>query len=105
MDLGLRPRTVLAAKDPFKLRTKSRDPQRVAWLKSHTDLGPRELEWLGDGWSSPVAALRPAQLLARVQKVATHFGGDPDRRAPAAGGVISRAPARAGWARARRPRG
>ncbi|MEV0129189.1 hypothetical protein AB0H83_12130 [Dactylosporangium sp. NPDC050688] len=91
VDLGLRPRTVLAAKDPFKLRTKARDPQRVAWLKSHTDLSPRELEWLGDGWSSPVAALRPAQLLTRVQKVATHFGGagDPARRAAAAIGFMT----------------
>lgn len=91
VDLGLRPRTVLAAKDPFKLRTKARDPQRIAWLKTHTDLAPRELEWLGDGWSSPVAALRPAQLLTRVEKVATHFSGadDPARRAAAAVGFMT----------------
>ena len=77
--------------DPFKLRTKARDPQRVQWLKTHTDLSPRELEWLGDGWSSPVAALRPAQLLTRVQKVATHFGGadDPAQRAAAAVGFMT----------------
>ena len=91
VDLGLRPRAVLAAKDPFKLRTKDRQPERIAWLKANTDLTPKELEWLGDGWSSPIAALRPAQLLARVKKVATHFSGanDPAQRAAAAVGFMT----------------
>ncbi|MFC5004061.1 hypothetical protein ACFPIJ_40325 [Dactylosporangium cerinum] len=91
IDLGLRPRTVLAAKDPFKLRTKDRQPERIAWLKANTDLTPKELEWLGDGWSSPVAALRPAQLLARVEKVAGHLSGkdDPAQKAAAAIGFMT----------------
>ncbi|MET7420171.1 hypothetical protein [Dactylosporangium sp. NPDC005555] len=86
VDLGLRPRSILAAKDPFKLRTKARQPERIAWLKTQTDLTPKELDWLGDGWSSPVAALRPAQLLARVEKVAAHLrkAGAPDRDEKAA---------------------
>ncbi|MEV4516259.1 hypothetical protein AB0K00_45770 [Dactylosporangium sp. NPDC049525] len=93
IDLGLRPRSVLAAKDPFKLRTKDRQPERIAWLKANTDLTPKELEWLGDGWSSPVAALRPAQLLARVKKVADHLrragGPDPAERAAKAVGFMT----------------
>ncbi|MEV4141148.1 hypothetical protein AB0J72_54415 [Dactylosporangium sp. NPDC049742] len=93
VDLGLRPRTVLAAKDPFKLRTKARQPERVAWLKAQTDLTPKELDWLGEGWSSPVAALRPAQLLARVKKVAEHLrtstGPDRDEKAAMAVGFMT----------------
>lgn len=91
VDLGLRPRTVLAAKDPFKLRTKARHPERVAWLKANTDLTPKELEWVGDGWSTPVATLRPAQLMARVEKVAAHLGKatDPDQRAAMAVGFMT----------------
>jgi hypothetical protein len=87
IDLGLRPRTVLAAKDPFKLRTKDRQPERIAWLKANSDLTPKELEWLADGWSSPVAALRPAQLLTRVKKVADHLhrAAAPERAAQAVG--------------------
>ncbi len=93
IDLGLRARTVLAAKDPFKLRTKDRQPERVAWLKANSDLTPKELEWLGNGWSSPVAALRPAQLLARVEKVAAHLrraaAPDRDERAAMAVGFMT----------------
>ncbi|WP_326999799.1 hypothetical protein OHA72_32280 [Dactylosporangium sp. NBC_01737] len=93
IDLGLRPRTVLAAKDPFKLRTKDRQPERIAWLKANTDLTPKELEWLGNGWSSPVAALRPAQLLARVKKVSDHLrraaAPDPAERAAKAVGFMT----------------
>jgi hypothetical protein len=91
VDLGLRPRAVLAAKDPVRLRTKDRQPARIEWLKANTELTPQELEWLGKGWSSPVAALRPAQLIARVQKVATHFSGanDPAQRAAAAVGFMT----------------
>jgi hypothetical protein len=91
IDLGLRPRTVLAAKDPIRLRTKDRQPERIAWLKANSDLTPKELDWLGDGWLSPVAALRPAQLLARVQKVAEHLSGknDPAQKAAAAVGFMT----------------
>lgn len=92
IDLGLRPRTVIATKDPIRLRTKDRDPERLGWVKANTDLTPKELEWLGKGWTSPVAALRPAQLLARVEKVAAHLrkgGGDPDERAAMAVGFMT----------------
>lgn len=91
VDLGLRPRAVFDLKDPIKLRTKDRQPDRIEWLKANTDLNAKELEWLGGGWSSPVAALRPAQLLARVEKVATHFSGakDPARKAAAAIGFMT----------------
>jgi hypothetical protein len=93
VDLGLRTAAVVAAKDGFRLRG-APDPDRVAWLRANTKLTAAELTWLEKGWWSPVAALRPAQLLARVEKVATHFGragqpSDPDQRAAAAVGFMT----------------
>jgi hypothetical protein len=91
VDLGLRPRGAVAAKTSFLLRGKARHPDRIAWLRASTTLTRSELDWLGRGWSSPVAALRPGQLIARVEKAATELGRptDPDERVAEAVGFMT----------------
>ncbi|MGH3875847.1 MAG: hypothetical protein ACRDSK_02275 [Actinophytocola sp.] len=74
---GLRPRTVLRRRRRFlRLRWPAR-PRGLDGL----ELDPEEMEWLTQRWWSPIAAVRPKQLLAAVTKAVERAGAaDPDWR-------------------------
>ena len=76
MDAGLRPRAVMAAKGAIRLRT-------APGLRAiPAALSAKEVEWLGKGWWSPIGAVRPAVLIARVEEaVRRAVAVDPAQRA------------------------
>ncbi|MEV5836525.1 hypothetical protein [Nocardia sp. NPDC052112] len=76
---GLSPRAVLANASALRLR-ESR-PDDIAFLRAEP-LSEAEIEWLADGWWSPLAAVPPAKLLTALQRAVERIedAGDPDRR-------------------------
>jgi hypothetical protein len=73
MDAGLRPHQVMAAKGAVRLRTAPLDEHQVARLRD-ARLPAKELAWLAQGWWSPIGAVRPAVLVARVEEAARRAG-------------------------------
>jgi hypothetical protein len=74
---GLRPRTALANSTLTKLREQRVPRERLAGL----GLNAREVDWLAEGWWSPLAAVSPKRLLAAVAKATERASAavDPDR--------------------------
>lgn len=90
VDLGLRPSMVMSG-GALRLRDRRPLTERISWLRTTGRYRPDELDWLEQGWWSPVAALRPGQLLARVESAAQRFrqAGDPAERSAAAVGFLT----------------
>jgi hypothetical protein len=78
VDAGLRPRVVRGKKNMVLLRHKPLPPGELMGLP----LTPAEVRWVGAGWWSPVAAVRPAALLDAVGKAVLRAQehADPERR-------------------------
>jgi len=91
VDLGLRPASVLAAKNPVKLREDKPSAESLAALRADGTLSDKELNWLADGWWSPLAALPPLALVTRVEAFVHRQGErrDPDQRAAASVGFLT----------------
>lgn len=79
IDAGLRPRQVMSAKGALRLRAAPVLEPQLAALRA-AGLTEKELAWLARGWWSPVGALRPAVLIAKVQATVTRaLAADPAR--------------------------
>jgi hypothetical protein len=92
LDVGLRPRAVMNAKGAVRLREAPPPAEQIEWLRSTGLLTEPELNWLAKGWWSPVAAIRPGALIARIEALvqrARDHDPDPDRRAAAAVGFLT----------------
>jgi hypothetical protein len=91
LDAGLRPRSVQGSKKAVKLRGALPAEEDLAALRTQAELTERELKWLSQGWWSPVAAVRPAVLLARVHTAVGHVqaAADPARRLAADVGYLT----------------
>ncbi|MEE2060213.1 hypothetical protein [Rhodococcus artemisiae] len=78
--VGLRPRSVMDDESAILLREPVSSHSAMQFL--HDPLFPNEVEWLDDGWWSPIAAIPPARLLAAVSSAAERIedDADPDRR-------------------------
>lgn len=78
---GLSPRAVLANASMLRLCEPRPTERETAFLRREP-LSELEIEWLADGWWSPIAAIAPAKLLAAVQRAVERAedAGDPDRR-------------------------
>lgn len=87
-DAAPRPRALVGAKGAVRLRDAAPDARTLSALQSAGQLTRAELDWLAKGWWSPVAAIRPAALIARVESVVAR-SGDPDRRAASAVGFMT----------------
>lgn len=81
--VGLRPRTVMSQEKALRLREKPLSEDEVAALRaSPLRLTEDEIAWLARGWWSPLAAVRPAKLLAAVTRAAERAAAaaDPAQR-------------------------
>jgi hypothetical protein len=91
LDTGLRPRSVQGSKKAVKLRGAPPAEEDLAALRAQGELTERELTWLSQGWWGPVAAIRPAVLLARVHSAVRHVqaAADPAQRLAADLGYLT----------------
>jgi len=81
IDAGLRPRHVMSAKGALMLRAAPVKEPQLAVLRATGEFTEKELAWLARGWWSPVGALRPAVLIAKVEAtVSRALAGDSARR-------------------------
>jgi hypothetical protein len=88
LDLGLRPGAAMTNKNAVRRRDQAPEPALIEQLRGI--LTDAELEWLAQGWWSPVAALRPSILVGRVTTAVERAPtSDPDRRAAAAVGFLT----------------
>lgn len=87
-DLTPRPSVVRTAAAAVRLRQPAPASDAVRWLRASGLLTDAEVDWLAQGWWSPVAALRPSNVVGRVAAVAQR-AGDPDRRAASAVGFLT----------------
>jgi len=88
MDISPRPRSLISARGAVRLRDSAPGAKVMKQLAG--TLTPPELEWLAKGWWSPVAALRPSDLIARVFGASERASSaDPERRAAAAVGFLT----------------
>ncbi|GIJ44494.1 hypothetical protein Val02_13800 [Virgisporangium aliadipatigenens] len=88
MDASPRPAAVKAAKGAAKLRDVPPPQEHLAALRGQ--LSDADLDWLAKGWWSPVAAIKPASLLQRVQTAVDRLGAaDPDTRRAASVGFLT----------------
>jgi hypothetical protein len=80
IDLGIRPRSVIRG-NAVRLRDPPKPDHVADKLRASGTLTDDEIDWLCNGWWSPVAAVRPAVLLAAVASAAdrARAAGDPDR--------------------------
>jgi hypothetical protein len=87
--VGLRPRSVMDDESAIRLREPVSARSATQFL--HDPLFPNEIEWLDDGWWSPIAAIPPARLLAAVSAAAGQIEdeSDPDRRSARQLGFLS----------------
>jgi hypothetical protein len=75
-------------KNALRRRDQAPEPALIEQLRGI--LTDAELEWLAQGWWSPVAALRPSILVGRVTTAVERAPTrDPDRRAAAAVGFLT----------------
>ncbi|WP_433627377.1 hypothetical protein [Nocardia sp. CA-120079] len=80
--VGLSPRAVLANASTLRLRDPRPQPQDTEFLHGEP-LSAAEIEWLCEGWWSPIAAIPPAKLLMVLERAVERIedASDPDRRA------------------------
>ncbi|KRV46472.1 hypothetical protein AQ490_11275 [Wenjunlia vitaminophila] len=81
--VGLLPRSVMAHENAVRLRESPLPQYGVAELRaSCPTLTDEELDWLAQGWWSPLAAVPPAALLTAVHQAARRAAEatDPDHR-------------------------
>lgn len=71
---GLRPRTVLKAKAAVVLRERKPTASEVAGLRA-SGLEQAEIEWLANGFWSPLAASSPARIIGMVHRAAVRVTG------------------------------
>ncbi len=88
VDLTPRPRVVLRGRRPVLRRDQPPRRDQMRRLRDAGGLTDDELAWLGKGWWSPIAALRPATLIRRVETAVDRLG-DPARRTAAAVGFLT----------------
>jgi hypothetical protein len=89
VDASPRPSALKGAKNAFRLREPPPPAEAIAPLRQTGLLAEPELKWLAQGWWSPVAAMRPAAVITRVEAAAGRTTKDPDRRAAAAVGFMT----------------
>ncbi|WP_433198110.1 hypothetical protein ACQP1G_03015 [Nocardia sp. CA-107356] len=79
--VGLSPRAVSANASALRLR-EPRPPQADTAFLSREPLSVAEIEWLAEGWWSPIAAIPPAKLLAVLERAVERVedAADPERR-------------------------
>jgi hypothetical protein len=87
---GLAPRTVMASRSPMRLREDAPPPEELARLRRES-LAQEEIDWLAEGWWSPIAAVPPAKLLSAVDRSVQQIEemSDPDRRRALAVGFLT----------------
>jgi hypothetical protein len=71
-----RPRAVMAAPGAVVLRDRPPPRAHIEAVRATGRLTEPELAWLARGWRSPVAALSPAGLVARVEVIAAHLAAE-----------------------------
>ncbi|MCT2591751.1 hypothetical protein LHJ74_17920 [Streptomyces sp. N2-109] len=89
---GLLPRVAIAHKSAFRLRTKPLAQSQRDWLRAtFPALTKEEHAWLAQGWWSPLAAVRPAQLLHAVTRAAerAEAQSDPELHQARASGFLT----------------
>jgi hypothetical protein len=87
---GLMPRAVLDKASSLRLCKQPPDPTELDKLARNLLL-QTEIDWLAEGWWSPIAALPPARLIAMVKRAIERFedATDPDRRRAYAIGFLT----------------
>ncbi|NKY58193.1 hypothetical protein [Nocardia flavorosea] len=75
--LGLAPRAVLDNESAIRLRERPPAGNRISYLHS-VGLTQQEIDWLADGWWSPIAAIPPARLIAVVTRAAEKLEDETD---------------------------
>ncbi|PXY35003.1 hypothetical protein BAY59_05910 [Prauserella coralliicola] len=76
---GLRPKAVLAEEKAIKLRERPLPEAEVRGLRAlDPALTQEEAGWLGAGWWSPLAAVRPPRLLKVLDRAIARAHGEPD---------------------------
>jgi hypothetical protein len=88
VDLTPRPQVVRRARRPVLRRDEPPRSDQMQRLRTAGRLTDAELSWLGKGWWSPIAAMRPAVLMRRVGTAVDKLG-DPARRTAAAVGFLT----------------
>lgn len=81
--LGLAPRAVLDNESAIRLRERPPAGDRISFLRT-VGLTQREIDWLADGWWSPIAAIPPARLIAVVSRAAEKLEDETDAERRAA---------------------
>jgi hypothetical protein len=94
LDIGPRPAAAMSAKSALRRRDAAPDVAVMRQLREGGGFTDAELEWLAQGWWSPVAALRPSILIARVEAAIQRIptadpDHDPDYRAAASVGFLT----------------
>jgi hypothetical protein len=94
LDIGPRPAAAMSAKGALRRRDTLPETAVMQQLRDAGGLTDAELEWLAQGWWSPVAALRPSILIARVEAAIRRIptadpDHDPDYRAAASVGFLT----------------
>lgn len=87
-DLTPRPKAARSAPAALKLRQPWPTPDVVGWLRASRMLDDDEIDWLAKGWWTPIASVRPSNLVKRVTAAANR-NTDPDERKAAAVGFMS----------------
>ncbi|GIJ44495.1 hypothetical protein Val02_13810 [Virgisporangium aliadipatigenens] len=87
-DLTPAPSVVRDAAAAVRLRDTPPKAATLATVAAAGRLRPADLDWLRQGWWSPIAALRPEPLIKKVEAAAGRRT-DPDRRAARAVGYLT----------------
>jgi len=88
IDLTPRPKAARAAGAALKLRQPAPADDVVGWLRASGLLDNGEVDWLAKGWWTPIASVRPSNLVKRVEAAANRNTA-PDTRKAAAIGFMS----------------
>jgi hypothetical protein len=90
VDISPRPAAIMKRRHAIRLRGEPPPAAEISHLRRTGTLSADELTWLAGGWSAPVAALTPAELIGRVTRAVSRAPSrDPERRAAAAVGFLS----------------
>lgn len=87
-DLTPRPKATRTAKAALRLRQPAPAADLVDWLRASRLLDADEVDWLAQGWWTPIESVRSSNLIKRVAATAGRHTG-PDERAAAAVGFMS----------------
>src|SRR5439155_9756182 len=87
---GLSPRAVLANASALRLHEPRPPEADTAFLRAEP-LSEAEIEWLAEGWWSPIAAVPPAKLLTALERALERIedAADSDRRRARAIGFLT----------------